>query len=136
MRNALGILTVLLALAASASADRVDDVFQVWDANADGILTSDEITDPALFAKVDLDKNGKVTRAEVAKFLGFDAPAKPERPGKAAKKDTKKAKKKEEATVSRPQAAPVTMKDRVKDFFARFDRNKDGKIQTEEFQGG
>ncbi len=135
------LLAALLLFSTLAAADRVDDVFQVWDADGDGILTKTEITDAELFTKVDRDADGKITRTEVAIFLGVQKPppseAEKKRMEAEAKKKAEAAKKaKASVTAAAPEKRPVTLKERVEDFFKRFDRNKDGKIQASEFQGG
>ncbi|MHC4547145.1 MAG: EF-hand domain-containing protein [Planctomycetota bacterium] len=121
---------LLLALLGSAAAaqEAVDNVFKVWDANQDGVLTPDEIPDPAIFAKVDADQNGKITRAEVAAFFKV----KPER--KEAPRPRPKAggEKKSEAA---PMREPRSVKERVADLFRRLDRNRDGKLQRVELTG-
>lgn len=137
------LLAVLLLFSAVAAADRVDDVFAVWDADGDGVLTKMEITDEALFTKVDRDADGKITRTEVGIFLGVEKPppsekekAEATRKAEAEAKAKAKAKAKVSVTEAAPAKRPVTLKERVEDFFKRFDRNKDGKIQASEFQSG
>jgi Ca2+-binding EF-hand superfamily protein len=126
-------LCVLLA-APVAAEDGIDNVFAVWDLNRDGILTSDEIPDAAIFGKVDADKDGKVTRAEVGAFLNV----KPE-PGKEGKgpegKEGKAAKPAEKKSEAAPDLEPRTVKERVEDLFRRLDLDKDGKIQRKELPG-
>jgi len=108
--------------------DQESDIFRIWDTNGDGVLTADEIPDAAIFAKVDADKNGKITREEVARFLG-GAPAPKKKPEPKKKAEERKS----EGTMVKP---PRTLNEHVEDFFRRFDRNKDGKVQREEFQAG
>lgn len=126
-------LCALLAAPAVAE-DGVDNIFSVWDANRDGILTADEIPDAAIFGKVDGDKDGKITRAEVAAFLNV----KPEPPkeGKGAEgKEGKAGKPEEKKSESAPEMEPRTIKERVDDLFRRADQDKDGKIQRKELPG-
>lgn len=124
----------LLALPAFAE-DGVDNIFSVWDANRDGILTADEIPDAAIFGKVDADKNGKITRDEVAAFLDVKPAAPKEGKGAEGKegKAQKPADKKSEAAPEIPE--PRTVKERVDDMFRRLDQDKDGKIQRTELPG-
>ncbi|MGH7163231.1 MAG: EF-hand domain-containing protein [Planctomycetota bacterium] len=119
----------LALLAAAARADKVDEVFQVWDLNEDGVLTRDEIADAAVFDKLDGDRDGKGTRAEVQAFLGVPPPE--PKPAPAAEPEKKEGK-----SDGGVKAAPRTRKGRVQDFFERFDANKDGKVQASEFQAG
>ncbi len=121
-------LCALLASPAVAE-DGVDNVFAVWDANRDNIITADEIPDAAIFGKVDADKDGKITRAEVATFLGVKPPAPKEGKGPEGK-EGKDAGKKSEAA---PELEPRTIKERVDDLFRRYDQDKDGKIQRKDF---
>jgi Ca2+-binding EF-hand superfamily protein len=122
------LLMLLLFSAPLLAQDQASDIFRIWDTNGDGVLTADEIPDAAIFAKVDGDKNGKITREEVARFLG-GAPA----PEKKPKPKKKAEERKSEGTMVKP---PRTLNEHVEDFFRRFDRNKDGKVQREEFQAG
>jgi Ca2+-binding EF-hand superfamily protein len=120
----------LFALLAApvAAEEGVDGVFSVWDTNRDGQLTPDEIPDAAIFGKVDANKDGKITRDEVATFLNVKPDPKP--PAKAG--EPKPAEKKSEAA---PQLEPRTLKERLDDFFRRFDADKDGKVQKKELPG-
>jgi Ca2+-binding EF-hand superfamily protein len=128
-------LCALLATPALAE-DGVDNIFAVWDANRDGILTAEEIPDAAIFGKVDADKDGKITRDEVAVFLNIKQPGKE---GKGAGgKEGKDAKgkagdKKSEAAPEIPE--PRTIKERVDDMFRRLDLDFDAKIQRKELPG-
>jgi len=132
------LLPVLLFLAWPAFADeRVENVFKVWDKNGDGVLTRDEIPDVVIFDKVDTDKDGKVSREEVAVFLGAPKPKKSDAAdAKKKNKKKKKTKKKERKSEAALKKAPRTIKERVNDFFARFDLDKDKKIQKKEFRAG
>jgi len=129
MRTCVPCLLALCALA-FAGDEEVDGIFSVWDANRDGVITADEIPDAAIFGKVDADKDGKVTRAEVAAFLNLKPEAKPKAGAEPAK--PKSEEKKSEAA---PAPEPRTVKERVADFFRRFDKNKDGKVQKDELPG-
>jgi len=123
------ITLVLLAAFASAQGENIDRIFKVWDANGDGELTPEELPDKEMFKRVDADADGKITREEVATFLNVAAP-KPEKKGAPGKKDD------EPRSDARPVPAPRTVKERVEDFFRRFDANKDGRIQRKEFTAG
>jgi len=124
-------LCALLAVPAAAE-DGVDNIFAVWDANRDGILTVDEIPDAAIFSKVDADNDGKITRDEVAKFLNLTPEPKKEGKDAPKKKAEKPPEKKSEAA---PMVEPRTIKERVDDLFRRYDLDKDGKIQRKELPG-
>ncbi len=124
---------ILLALAALARADPVDDILRVWDVNANGMLEREEVPDKDIFAKVDADADGKVTRAELSAYLGL----KPEPVPKAGDKPAADpAKKPETKTEEAPRPMPRSLKDQVKDFFERFDADKDAKISKAEFRAG
>lgn len=121
-------------LAAPALADEVDNVLSVWDANRDGLLAADEIPDAAIFGRLDTDKDGKVTRDEIAAFLKLKP--EPKKDGKGAEgKEGKPAKPEEKKSESAPEAEPRTVKERVDDLFRRADQDKDGKIQRKELPG-
>lgn len=126
MRNLTIILALVLLAAPAAFADKVDDILKVWDNNGDGVLTKDEIPDAAIFAKVDKNKDGKATREEIAAFLGLGAPE----PKK--KENAKKEKDKTAAAIKEPR----TIKERVDDFFRRYDKDKDKQVTKKEFPTG
>ena len=127
------VFPVLLLFALPSMADeRVDNVFKVWDKNADGFLTEDEIPDVVIFEKVDTNGDGKVSREEVAAFLGAPKPKKEAKQKPKAKRDSKK----ETRSDAGQRKAPRTIRERVVDFFRRFDANKDKKIQKTEFRAG
>jgi len=119
-------------LAAPALAGEIDNVFAVWDTNRDGILTPDEIPDAAIFGKIDADKNGKITREEVAAFYGVKVDPKREEKGAEGKEGKEAKGAKSEAA---PEVEPRTIKERVDDLFRRYDQDKDGKIQRKELPG-
>ncbi len=128
-------LCALLA-APVAAEDGIDNIFAVWDANRDGILTADEIPDAAIFGKVDGDKDGKITRMEVGAFLNVKPEPRKEGKGPEGKEGkgdaAKPADKKSEAA---PDLEPRTIKERLDDLFRRLDLDKDGKIQRKELPG-
>ncbi|MGQ0614827.1 MAG: EF-hand domain-containing protein [Planctomycetaceae bacterium] len=132
MRRPMLILLVLV-LAAPALADAVDDVLRVWDANANGVLERDEVPDKEIFAKVDADADGTVTRAELSAYLGIKQDPAPKSGDKPA---ADPARKPETKTEEAPRPMPRSLKDQVKDFFERFDADKDGRIVTAEFRAG
>lgn len=121
-------------LAAPALADEVDNVLSVWDLNRDGILTKDEVPDAGIFGKIDADKDGKITREEVATFLGI-APAPKKGPEGKEGKGAKAGKPEEKKSESAPEVEPRTIKERVDDLFRKNDIDKDGKIQRKELPG-
>jgi len=123
------ILVVLLLVTAAARAqdDAVDLALRLYDANADGVLSRDELPDDAIFGKVDQNGDGKLTRAELAAFFG----AKPPPPAKKATPAPEPPKKKSEVAMQEPR----TIKERVADLFRRLDRNQDGKLQRAEMVG-
>jgi Ca2+-binding EF-hand superfamily protein len=127
-------LWIVALCAAPAAADGVDNIFAVWDANRDGILTPDEIPDEAIFGKVDADGDGKITRAEVAAFLGLKPePPKPDAPKPGKGEPLKKPE--EKKSEAAPAVEPRTLKERIDDFFRRYDADKDGKVRKDEFKG-
>jgi Ca2+-binding EF-hand superfamily protein len=123
--------------AAPALADEVDNVLAVWDLDRDGTLSPDEIPDAAIFGRLDTDKDGKVTRDEIATFLRVKAEPKKDGKGPEGKegKDAKGAKPEEKKSESAPEVEPRTIKERVDDFFRRYDQDKDGKVQRKELPG-
>ncbi|MFB3067360.1 MAG: hypothetical protein ACE10D_12705 [Planctomycetota bacterium] len=153
MRTAIHVSFVLLLAAApvalaESDLDTINNLFKVWDRNEDGTLSRDEAPDPQLFDKIDANQDGKVTREEAAAFLGIELPKEAagpkETPKAEAKPDAKpgargaegKPGAKESKSVAAVKKRPVTVKQRTKDFFERFDLNKDGKIQKSEFRAG
>jgi len=127
-------LFALLAAPAAAEGD-VDSLFAVWDLNRDGILTPDEIPDAAIFGRVDADKDGKITREEVATFLHVK-PEPKKKDGKGPEgKEGKTAKATEKKSESAPEVEPRTVKERVDALFRKNDLDKDGKIQRQELPG-
>ncbi|MHC4939212.1 MAG: hypothetical protein ACYTHK_09615 [Planctomycetota bacterium] len=127
---------LLLGPVALAQDDPAARTLKVWDANGDGVLSADEFPDEATFKKADRDGNGKVTEEEIAIFLGLK-----KAPPVKKKKEPKPVKKKPE----RPQGEsvsdggmrkqPFTVPERVKDFFRRFDADKNRKVDKKEAQG-
>jgi len=127
-------LCLCALLAAPALADEVDNVLAVWDMNRDGILTPDEIPDAGIFGKIDADKDGKITREEIAVF--YDVKRQPPKEGKGPEgKEGKGAKPEEKKSESAPEMEPRTIRERVDDLFRRLDQDKDGKIQRKELPG-
>jgi len=118
------VLLCLAALPARAGDTRVDDIFRVWDADKNGLLTPEEVPDPAVFEKLDKNQDGKVTREEVEIYLG-PPPKKVPPPKPPPKKPPKKV----------PAKPPRTVPERVADYLRRFDKNGDGRIEAAEFKG-
>lgn len=116
----------------AAANDKVDNVFKVWDRDGDGVLTTAEVPDATVFQRIDGDGDGKVTRAEVAAYFGVAVPDGAGKAGKPQQAQKPAAKKSEAAPVPDPR----TIKERVEDFFRRFDKNRDGDIAKDEFQAG
>ncbi len=133
---------IIAALAGTAIAGPADDILAARDKNKDGALTPDELPDPAIFKKADYDKDGKITLLEIKAYLnGGIAPAETEADKKAQREaDKKRAAQKRELEKKRASQAaivqPRSLDERVADFFRRFDKNKDQKIQKAEFQAG
>ena len=130
---------LLLAPFAVAGDDLAARTLKVWDTNRDGALTKDEFPDEATFLKADRDKDGKVTEEEIAIFLGLKKAPPPAETKKApkAKPVVKKPAKARGESVSDGgmQKRPFTIPERVKDFFKRFDRDKDKKVTRKEAAG-
>lgn len=142
MTMRLAILFSLLACAVAAEAqdDRAAKTLAVWDTNKDGVLTPDEFPDKTTFAKADRDKDGKVTRDEVAIFLGLEKPPaetpKNKKKGGVAAGKKKAAPKRPETNTDGGMAKrPFTIPERVKDFFRRFDADKNRKVERKEAAG-
>jgi len=137
MRQATGLALLTLAVAAWAEDDRAARTLAVWDTNKDGVLTADEFPDKETFRKADRDGDGKVTRDEIAIFLGLEKP--PAEPGAkdGGAPDKPKEAKKPDATKSDGgmAKAPRTIPERVKDFFRRFDADKNEKVERKEAAG-
>jgi Ca2+-binding EF-hand superfamily protein len=76
---------------------------------------------------VDKNGDGKITRDEIAVYVGAAPKGKPE----AKKPDAEESK-----SEAAPPKPPRTLKEHVADFFRRYDANKDKRIQREEFQAG
>ncbi|MEM8883727.1 MAG: hypothetical protein AAGD14_06660 [Planctomycetota bacterium] len=136
----IGVVWILLATAVLAEEDLAARTLKVWDRNGDGVLTADELPDDATFQKADRDRDGKVTREEIAIFLGLVKPPQPktEKPPKA-----KGGKKTEKPKAAAPESksdggvkkAPFTVSERVKDFFERYDRDKNELVSRKEAAG-
>jgi Ca2+-binding EF-hand superfamily protein len=123
-------LCALLAVPVLAE-DGVDNVFGIYDMNHDGVLTLDEIPDAGIFAKMDANKDGKITKEEMAAFLNLKPEPKKEGKGPEGKGEKPEAQKSEAAPVPEPR----TIKERVDDLFRRYDKDQDGKIQRSEMPG-
>lgn len=118
------LFAALLLLAGGA-----ETALRVWDADGDGALSAAECPDPALFQEVDRDRDGKATREELAAYLDGEKAA--------PKPPPEEGKKKEPAPEKKPEApAPRRAARRPQDFLARFDADKNGRIEKAEFRGG
>jgi len=130
-------LAVLLLFAGAAAAQDAGRTLKVYDDNRDGVLTKNEFPDAAAFAKADRDGDGEVTEDELAIFLGLKKappPPKNETEKPEAKKPAPEAKK-ESVSDGGVRKRPFTVPERVKDFFRRFDRNDDRKVDKKEAAG-
>jgi len=139
MRFAI-LLPLLFCTVAFAQEDRAAATLKVWDTNGDGVLTTDEFSDKATFKKADRDGDGMVTRDEVAIFLGLmKPPAESKKNGdantKAAPKKKTTPKKAETKTEAAMARKPFTVSERVRNFFKRFDANKDKQVERKEALG-
>lgn len=129
--------SLLLVAGALLAEDLAERTMKAWDTDKNGVLTREELPDEATFKKADRDGDGKVTQDEVAIFLGLKkapaaASAKEEKP---AEKEKTEPAKKESVSDGGMRRAPFTVSERVKDFFLRFDRNKDKRVERKEAQG-
>ena len=113
MKHALLLLLIgLLATPVLAEEDRAAATIKVWDTNGDGVLTPDEFPDKATFKKADRDADGKVTRDEVAIFLGLVKPPKPVAPQKGdAEEDPKGEAPPKKPPVKKPEKKAETKTD-------------------------
>jgi Ca2+-binding EF-hand superfamily protein len=116
------LLAALLLLAGGA-----DTALRIWDADGDGALSASECPDPALFAEVDRDRDGKASREELAAYLDGERPAAP--PPDARNKEPVPEKKPEAPAARRAFRRP-------QEFLARFDADGNGRIEKAEFRGG
>lgn len=76
--EALGKLQGLVKPADSSGSDpnNTGAVFRAMDKNADGKLSREELTNAEIFARLDIDKDGSVTREEAIKMIGEVIPEK------------------------------------------------------------
>ncbi|MHC4955689.1 MAG: hypothetical protein ACYTGZ_17700 [Planctomycetota bacterium] len=133
---ALLLTTLIAASIAEAQQDRAAKTLQVWDTNGDGVLTPDEFPDQATFKKADRDSDGKVTRDEIAIFLGLKKAPKEPAPEEKEKPKPKPAPKPNTTkTDGGMKKAPRTIPERVRDFFERLDRDKNRKVDQKESPG-
>jgi len=136
MRFAVLLALLTAATVVHAQDDRAAKTLAVWDANKDGVLTPDEFPDKSTFAKADRNTDGKVTRDEIAIFLGLEKPpAEAPAPKKGGKTQAKPKKPAATNTDGGAAKAPRTISERVKDFFRRFDADKNDKVERKEAAG-
>ena len=127
---------ILMVPFAHAEGNLAARTLKVWDTNRDGVLTKDEFPDEATFRKADRDRDGKVTLDEIAIFLGLKKAPAPEN-----KKEVKPVVKKparpkgESVSDGGMRKQPFTIPERVRDFFRRFDQDKDKLVSRKEAAG-
>jgi len=95
-----------------------DGVFQKFDKNADGKVTTGELANPAAFERYDLDKDGAVSLAEYNQVSGKTSPATPGTPAPPATPGT--------------PSAPGGMAGQIEQIIKTVDKNADGRITKEE----
>lgn len=135
----LGLLTL-----PAAAEEKIDTVFRVYDADGDGVLSREEVPDEGIFTKADKDGDGKITRMEIAAYLGIAAPPPKEgkgaggqeKPAGAPAKKAPEGKPEEGKSEAGMEKEPRTIRERVEDFFRRFDKDQNRKVSKEEFQAG
>jgi len=95
-----------------------DGVFQKFDKNADGKVTTGELANPAAFERYDLDKDGAVSLAEYNQVSGKTSLATPGTPAPPATPGT--------------PSAPGGMAGQIEQIIKTVDKNADGRITKEE----
>jgi Ca2+-binding EF-hand superfamily protein len=109
---------------AGAGAPMILERLRAMDKDGDGKVSKDEFTGPEpMFARLDADKDGFITREEAAKFAGQAAP----------KAGAEAPKGKSEAPA--PKAAPALAPGAVAERLRAMDKDGDGKVSKAEFTG-
>jgi Ca2+-binding EF-hand superfamily protein/mono/diheme cytochrome c family protein len=114
-------LTLFLTLAGlSASAQTPGDgVFQKFDKNADGKVTTEELPNPKAFARFDTNQDGAIILEEYEAVTGGTTPTPPTPPATPMKPGE-----------TSPGASPPTIP--ADSVFSGYDKNSDSKVTTEE----
>jgi Ca2+-binding EF-hand superfamily protein len=113
MKTPLTLLIALTGLSIASAQSPGDGVFQRFDKNNDGKVTTDELASTQAFARFDLDKNGTISLEEYHKVSGKTSPT--TTPGSTR--------------MSSPTVSQIDA------MVKQFDVNVDGKITREESAG-
>ena len=117
------LLLALLGLSASAFAQTTGDgVFQRFDKNADGKVTTEELPNPQAFDRFDTNQDGAITLQEYNTVTSSTTPTPP-------KPATPPATPMKPGETSPGAATPTAPADAV---FSGYDKNSDGKVTTDE----
>ncbi len=126
-----GLLEKVRRLAPAADPAQIRRRFQQADKDGDGKVNRDEFPGaPEQFDRLDADRDGTLTADEAARGLGRPAPA-PAEPAKPADPEPKKP-------AAQPEPAKAQAKAKAADRLRRlaaFDKDGDGKITRDEYQG-
>jgi Ca2+-binding EF-hand superfamily protein len=116
---------------------------EVLDENKDGVLSSDEIENAGVaLRKLDKNKDGKLSQAEMGRprfgrgrFGGFDRPGRGLRRPRGGFRGPRGRPRPGGDSIGAPPARPDLRRINVESLLARFDKNKDGKLQKDELPG-